>query len=154
MQSWGQRMAGDLIGDIFGAGGVAGLVKDVVDKIWPDKTEQEKAQIALQLQESQMGQALAQAQMAVNQAEAANTNIFVSGWRPFIGWICGAELAYSGIVGPFLVFIARIAGYHGEVPTIDLGSSATILSALLGIPAIGLRTYEKRIGAVGVEPSH
>lgn len=59
-----------------------GLVDTVISRIWPDKSEAEKQQLAAAV-------SLVQGQIAINQAEAGNPSVFVSGWRPAIGWVCG-----------------------------------------------------------------
>ena len=39
-------------------------------------------------------QELAKGQLEVNKTEAAHKSLFVAGWRPAIGWICGLALMY------------------------------------------------------------
>jgi hypothetical protein len=76
--------------DITGLGSVADLAKTVVSRIWPDKTQEDQAQLAAAL-------VLVQGQLDANKAEASNPTLFVSGWRPFIGWICGLACAWNWI---------------------------------------------------------
>jgi len=78
------------------------------------------------------------AQSQTNTAEAANPNLFVSGWRPAIGWIGAAGLAYQYVIRP----LAAATGY-GTYPALD-GSLMELVMAMLGLA--GLRTYEKKIG--------
>jgi hypothetical protein len=78
------------------------------------------------------------AQSQTNTAEAANPNLFVSGWRPAIGWIGAAGLAYQYVIRP----LATATGY-GTYPALD-GSLMELVMAMLGLA--GLRTYEKKIG--------
>jgi len=67
----------------------------IIDKIFPDPAQKTQAQLAL-LQAQQAGEfkeldaqlQLAKGQTDTNQIEAANPKLFVSGWRPFIGWVC------------------------------------------------------------------
>jgi hypothetical protein len=89
------------------------------------------------------------AQLAVNTAEAANESLFVSGWRPFIGWVCGGAFAYSFLIQPFMAFVAWIVfSSTGQVmsidtlPELDLAMMMPVLLGMLGLG--GLRTYEKR----------
>lgn len=137
--------------DLTGFGSIADLIKSGVDRIWPDKTkaleikaEIDKAALAGQLQEMQDGWDNARAQLAVNQQEAASSSIFVAGWRPFIGWVCGSAFAWMFLVQPFLVF--GITAFHGtldlkQLPVLDTASIMQILMGILGLGA--LRTYEK-----------
>lgn len=104
------------------------LAGTVINKIWPDKTEQEKQQLAAAV-------ALVQGQIATNQAEATNPSTFVAGWRPFIGWICGLGLGYQFLVFPILI------AYQPKIVQLDMGTLLTLLLGMLGLS--GLRTTEK-----------
>ena len=120
---------------LLGVEAVAGLARDVVNKIWPDKTEQEKAELAAAL-------SVIQGQLDINKNEATNDNVFVSGWRPFIGWICGSALAYSYIGYPLLMWAQTI-----WFPTIQpplLGIDNMLYELLFGMLGLaGFRTFEK-----------
>jgi hypothetical protein len=110
------------------------LISLAVNKIWPDKTEQEKAELGAAV-------SLVQGQLEVNKVEAASTNWFVAGWRPYIGWICGTGLAYQFLIYPILyAFIPKIV-------QLDMGTLITLLSGILGLGA--LRTFEKVNGSEG-----
>jgi hypothetical protein len=98
-----------------------------------------KAEIALKLQ--QLEQAIDMGQIEVNKAEAQNPNLFVAGWRPFIGWVGGIALAYTYIIAPTAVWIADLNGAVAKLPTIDPGVLFNLILAMLGFG--GLRTYEK-----------
>ena len=128
------------IDDAIAAG--ATLVDTVVKRIWPDATEVEKdklAQLSLQLQAEWANQL---AQIEVNKIEAASSSLFVAGWRPMVGWVCGAGLAYAAILEPIARFIATVVcAYVGVFPVIDTGITLQILMALLGLG--GMRTFEK-----------
>ena len=77
--------------DITGIGAATTAVKDIVGMFFPDKTEQEKQQIAFTL-------AVIQTQTDTNKEEAKSPSVFVSGWRPFIGWVCGAACTFKFIL--------------------------------------------------------
>ncbi|MCR4297519.1 MAG: holin family protein [Gallionella sp.] len=82
------------------------------------------------------------AQIAVNQEEAKSLNVFVAGWRPFVGWVCGAGLAYVALVEPLARFIAQVAfGYAGAFPAIDTSLTMQVLIGMLGLGA--MRSVEK-----------
>jgi hypothetical protein len=123
--------------DLTGIGSVADLVKDVADKIWPDPAARAQAE----LQIAQLDNQLLQGQMAINQVEAANSSLFVSGWRPFVGWVCAVALLYHYILQPLTVFVLAATGYQMQVPAFDLSQLITILGGLLGLGM--LRTTEK-----------
>ena len=82
------------------------------------------------------------AQIAVNQEEAKSASLFVSGWRPFTGWVCGSALAYVAIIEPIARFTATLWGYHGAYPVIDTTLTMQVLLGLLGLGY--LRTDEKK----------
>ena len=76
------------------------------------------------------------AQIGVNQTEAQHTNIFVAGWRPFVGWTSAVALGYVFIVRPLL---AQLFGL--DMPDLEIAELMMLLGAMLGIG--GMRTAEK-----------
>lgn len=112
----------------------------VIDRIWPDPTAAANAKFELfKLQQSGELAQIA-GQLKINEEEAKHPSIFVSGWRPFVGWTCGVGLVYSFIGQPLLAWASNIANYPVP-PTLDLSTLLTILMGMLGLG--GLRTYEK-----------
>ena len=79
--------------------------------------------------------------MEVNKVEAAHNNVFVSGWRPFIGWACGVSLAYHFIIEPIIQYTLIVNNIDYNTPEFDFSQLSTIVMAMLGMS--GLRTYEK-----------
>jgi hypothetical protein len=107
---------------------VTELAMTAVNKIWPDKTEKEKQELAAAV-------SLVQGQLDINKAEASSPSWFVAGWRPYIGWVCGTGLAYQFLVYPILIsFVPKIV-------QLDMGTLLTLLLGMLGLG--GLRTTEK-----------
>ncbi len=81
-------------------------------------------------------------QIELNKIEAKNKSIFVSGWRPFIGWVCGAALAYHFIIRDLVYWFLDTLGFSVDpLPPIELSQLISILLAMLGMS--GYRTYEK-----------
>jgi hypothetical protein len=114
------------------------VVDTVINKIWPDKSEQERQIIAAQVM-------AVTGQLEVNKAEAGHRTIFVAGWRPFIGWVCGFALVYHYIARPLLPWLSALFGHPTpEIPPLDMGDLITILLGMLGLG--GLRTFEKTKG--------
>jgi len=131
-------------------GPVLDLVHGVIDKIWPDANTREKAKAdaAMALMKGEFDNELAQ--ISVNAAEAKSDKLFVAGWRPFIGWVCGSAFAYHFIFQPFVVFILKVL--HVAVPDMPVLSMGDLMPVLLGMLGLGgLRTYEKIQGANGTK---
>jgi hypothetical protein len=120
--------------DITGIGAVADLATAVIGKIWPDKSEAEKQQLAAAV-------SLVQGQIAINQVEASNPSVFVSGWRPAIGWVCGAACAWNWVGLKIALFVAAYMGNPLVLQPADIGEMMPVLLGMLGLG--GLRTYEK-----------
>ena len=120
--------------DITGIGSVADLASGIINKIWPDKTEQEKQQLAAAVM-------VVQGQLDINKNEAAHPSVFVSGWRPFIGWVCGAACAWNWLGLSLFNAIAAAVGHPFYVAPADISEMWPVLLGMLGLG--GLRTVEK-----------
>ena len=112
----------------------------VLDKFIPD--DEQKAKAESELRESLL--AWDASQNEVNKIEAGHANIFVSGWRPFVGWTCGVAFAYHYVVQPLALFVLASFGKTVALPAFAMESLLTVLLGLLGLG--GLRTYEKHRG--------
>lgn len=119
----------------------------VIDRIFPDPAQKAAAQLEL-FKLQQTGE-LTQitGQLAVNQEEAKSSSVFIAGWRPFIGWVCGVAFAVQFVVGPVGVFVASLLGHSIVFPTLVLTEMMPVLLGMLGLGAY--RTYEKVAGAEG-----
>lgn len=116
----------------------AGL--QILNKFIPDPQERLKAEAELRTALYQWDQA----QTEVNKAEASNASIFVSGWRPFIGWVCGSAMLYQFVLTPLVMWISPAFGFYpAQPPTLD-GMLFELMFGMLGIA--GLRTFEKMKG--------
>jgi len=113
----------------------------VMDRLWPDPVQAAAAK--LELFKLQQSGELAQiaGQMEVNKAEAANPNVFVSGWRPFIGWVCGLGFGVQFVFGPLAEWGSALYGHPVKFPPMDTGTMMPLLLGMLGLG--GLRTAEK-----------
>ena len=66
----------------------------------------------------------------------------MSGWRPFIGWVCGVGLGFNFVVRPTANYLLMV--FSPETPimqSLDVGVLTTLITGMLGFGAI--RTYEK-----------
>jgi hypothetical protein len=117
-------------------------VMEVAGRFLPE--DKEKRAAAEREIEAQLTTHLAKidlAQLDINKTEAAHRSVFVSGWRPFIGWSCGAAMALNFIVFPLASFVLAQTGHLVELPTLDMSEMMPVLMGLLGLG--GLRTVEK-----------
>lgn len=128
------------------------LFGQLLEKLLPDPAQAASAKLEM-LRMAQSGELaalqadtqIAVGQLEVNRVEAASANWWVSGWRPFVGWICGLSLAFKFIGGPVLFMVLKAAGVSLELPAIDASDLTPILLGMLGLG--GLRTIEKIKGA-------
>lgn len=123
-------------------------VSRLLDKIIPDPQARAKAQMELlktgrelDLEELRLAISADTAQTAINQEEAKHRSLFVAGWRPFIGWVCGVAFAYHFIAQPVLAFIIANNGQEVALPVFEMQQLTTVLMGILGLG--GLRTIEK-----------
>jgi len=117
------------------------LGTSVINKIWPDPVKQAEEQRKLQelaqkgsLEELNAEVKLLVSQVDLNKVEAAHKSIFVAGWRPFVGWVCGFGLLYNVILAPFL-------GIWLTVPEVETELLYPVLLGMLGLG--GMRSFEK-----------
>jgi len=117
-----------------------GPISDIVGKLIPDKDLQKKLthELGMSLHKANL------AQLEVNKVEAAHTSMFVSGWTPFVGWVCGVSLLYHFLLSPFMVFVFTMAGAEVILPEFEFSQLSSILMGMLGLG--GLRTFEKMKG--------
>ena len=129
------------------------LASSVIKRIWPNPADQAKAKQAMQalqqsgeLQQMATEAGLVQGQLGVNKAEASTSlsgffGFWVAGWRPGIGWICGAAFAWVYVLQPFLEFGLTAAGHPVKLPTVDLTNMTPVLLGMLGLGS--MRSFEK-----------
>jgi Holin of 3TMs, for gene-transfer release len=123
------------------------LIQSVVGGIVEDKKQAEnmaaQIQLALINKQEELDKAVTEsmkAQAEVNLHEAQSPSIFVAGWRPFIGWVCGVGCAYSFIVQPVVTWVS---GWFGgsALPALDMAQLMPLVLGMLGLGA--MRTVEK-----------
>jgi hypothetical protein len=122
---------------------ITSILPSLLDKLFPDPEKANEAKLKLlELQQSgalaelQAATDLAKGQLAINTEEAKSANLFVSGWRPSVGWCCSIALFYEFLARPVAIGLG-----YGSFPDLDMGDLNSLLFALLGIG--GLRTIEK-----------
>jgi roadblock/LC7 domain-containing protein len=116
----------------------------LIDRLIPDRAAAEKAKAEMEQQLVTAANAAAMAQVEVNKIEAAHSSVYVAGWRPFIGWVCGAGLAWAFVLAPVASWALVMLGIRAELPAIQFDHLFELVLAMLGIG--GLRTFEKLRG--------
>lgn len=129
---------------------LASILPGLLDKLIPDPQAANEAKLkAIEMaQRGELAQLdadmkLALGQLEVNKAEAASGNMFTGGWRPAVGWICAAGLAYEFLMSPLLPWFA-LALFGKTLPPLPDLPMETLMTLLLGMLGLGgLRTVEK-----------
>jgi Holin of 3TMs, for gene-transfer release len=116
------------------------VINRVLDLI-PDPAAKQKAQLEMQAKLIEIVTTESQNQAEINKIEAGNTNLFVSGWRPMIGWVCAVSFGWFYIGAPLAVWIMSIFGVHTDLPIFDKNSLMELTFGMLGMGA--LRSFDK-----------
>lgn len=141
---------------------VLGVIDGPLDKLlgrfFPNADDRQKAKLEMQSELIKQEGALQtkvleiqQAQIEVNKVEAAHASLFVAGWRPYVGWVCGFALTWQYVLQPFASFFLTIAQgiWKFDVPPLPVLDSSQMITVLLGMLGLGgLRTFEKIKGEV------
>lgn len=124
------------------------VLGNLFDRIFPDPkaAAEAKVQVMEMAQRGELAQLdadlkMATGQMEVNKVEAGHQSLFVAGWRPAIGWVCGAAFAFKFVVGPSIAVLMAALGHPIVLPEFDFSEMSTILLGMLGLGT--LRTVEK-----------
>ena len=123
--------------------GIAKALMGGLDSLFTSDEERAKAELSLnhQLQQPHILQAMATIE------EAKHPSVFVSGWRPALGWLCVLILAWTWIVRDVVIIglmLVDKAEVVQQLPTADTSTVITLLLCLLGLG--GARTIEKLKG--------
>lgn len=122
-------------------GGIGTLAKDIRSAITGDINPEKKAEIEMKLLEIENQQLLAQTE--INKVEAASASLFVSGWRPAVGWCCVLGLVYAFLIQPLCTWAASIWKF-ATPPLLDMSVLFQLLVGMLGLA--GFRSWEKKEG--------
>jgi len=115
-------------------GSLIGPATQLLDKVIEDKDQKNALAHEIATMAERHAQEALKGQLEINKVEAAHHSIFVSGWRPCIGWVCALGLLYNTI-------LSNILGIWVEVPEIDTTLLVPVMMGMLGLGA--MRSYEK-----------
>ena len=118
-------------------GPVTGLLSEFIE----DKDQKARLAHEIATMAERHANENAKAQLEVNKVEAASKSLFVSGWRPFIGWTCGLGMFGNFITIPFANFVLALLSYEIVIPLVPLETMMPVLMGMLGLGA--MRSYEK-----------
>lgn len=124
----------------------SGPLGTALDRLVPDINERREVNDAIRTHAVEAATKALEGQLAINLKEAEHPSLFVSGWRPAIGWICGLSLLWHTFLAPLIVTLAGVFGVDGLDSLLKPPSEllTTVLLGLLGLG--GLRTVEKYSG--------
>lgn len=139
------------------AGGIVSAVGKVIDDLVTSDEERLRAELdamRIGLEAARVDADLIKGQQSINAAEAAHPSVFVAGWRPAIGWVGVAALAYQFLAYPLLTWAWAFMQAQQWVPAavappplLDVEALLVLLTGILGIA--GARTFEKVRGVAG-----
>ena len=113
----------------------------VIDRIWPDPAQAAAAKFELFKLQQSGDLAQMAGQMQINVEEAKSSSLLVSGWRPFIGWVCGIACAWNWLGLSIAKMVAELSGHPISLSPADISEMMPVLMGMLGLGAY--RTFEK-----------
>jgi hypothetical protein len=119
-----------------------GPITGLLDKFIEDKDQKNALAHEIATMSQKYAQEIAKGQMAINQVEAAHKSLFVSGWRPAVGWVCVLGMFGNFITIPFSNFVLALLGIDIVIPLVPLETMMPVLMGMLGLGA--MRSYEKK----------
>lgn len=132
----------------FGLDDIIASGLKIIDKFIPDP--EAKARANLEMMQIKQAEAFKELEVAlqeqqmqadINKVEAASDKVFVAGWRPFIGWICGVGLGLQVIIFPLVATVAAAMGVSVTMPEMPVEVLMVNLTGMLGLA--GARSWEK-----------
>ena len=116
-------------------------VSNILDKVVEDKDQKARLAHEIATMAERHAQELAQGQIEINKEEAKSRNIFIAGWRPFVGWTCGLALFWHFLGLPVTLFVTGWFNLqHPPLPEFDMQSLMTVLLGMLGLG--GLKSFK------------
>lgn len=128
----------------FSLSDVGGLFTGIREALTGEKIKDPIKAQEMELQLTQLENALISGQLEINKIEAQNPHLFVSGWRPALGWSCVFAVVYEFVMYPFILWMNAIWWNVTPPPRIDYALLGQLLFAMLGVA--GMRSWEKKNG--------
>jgi hypothetical protein len=137
--------------DITGIGAIFDFGSKVIDKIFPDKDQADKAKLEMfkmqqdgVFKDMEQQFEIAKLQIQTNIEDAKQEGLFPK-WRSGLGWVCTGAFAYNYVIMPFIAYAVLIFKPDApEMPILEMGELTTLLFGMLGLGA--MRTIERTKG--------
>lgn len=142
----------------FSLDGIGNLFTSAREAITGEKILDPKEMKELEFKFMQLEQASQNGQLAINKEEATNPNLFVSGWRPAVGWVGVTSLFFMYVPKAIVmtsfwcynVYLTLTAPVGTVIPALpifpDLGTGE-IIGLLMSILGVGvMRSWDKKNG--------
>lgn len=128
-----------ILGELFGVDSkdtvsAIDAVGNTLDQLFTSDEEREQAKAVM----AKIAMQPSVLQGEINKIESQHRSVFVAGWRPFIGWVCGIGLLNAFILNPYFEV------FFGVTIPVPISDMTTLVISLLGLG--GLRTLEKLNG--------
>ena len=120
---------------------LVGAISPLLDKFIPDADQRNKLAHEIATMTQRQAHEIAKAQIEVNKTEASHKSLFVSGWRPAVGWVCCVGLGCNYLFIPMANFVLVLSNSSVTVPALDLSGMMPVLMGMLGLGV--MRSYEK-----------
>lgn len=154
---------GEFIGNVIGGAATGGmgsaataaaefgtamssLASKLIDRWFPDKSEQERVVMAFALQNDLMESEELRGQMKINEAQAQSASVFVAGPRPAIMWV-GAFAFFMYTIPSTLLSVGIWAWQcfeRHELLPLPIWDFTLIIAIML--PLLGIRSLETIAG--------
>ena len=119
-------------------------VTGLLDKFIEDKDQKNQLAHEISTMAERHAQELAKGQLEINKAEAQSRNVFIAGWRPFLGWTMGFAMAYNYVIQPIAIFVLGQLDYLVTLPALDMTEMMPVLLGMLGLGS--QKKNKKKIG--------
>lgn len=131
-------------------------VAQAVQAATPDQVDRvAEAEATFRLRAAELAAQAFAGQVEVDKVEAASGSLFVAGWRPALGWILDAGLAWGLVVQPVVFGLVRLLHPDVVAPVLDLSVIVPLVVGMLGLGSF--RTIEKLRGVqtrrIGAAPA-
>lgn len=131
------------------------VLNPIIERVFPDPKDRYDFQVKMATladQENQRAHDEMMGQIGTNTAEANRGNMFVAGWRPFIGWTGGIGIAYSCVLEPMMNWVSTVLfHYNGTFPTLQTDQLYALVTGMLGFGT--MRAVEKIQGVPNSQPT-